>query len=287
MSQRLDVALVARGLASSRSQAQALIRAGLVRVDGEPATRPAQQIGEEPISVEGSGVGSEAEWIRRGWVGRGAVKLDHALHTFKVRPAGLRCLDVGASTGGFTQVLLEHGAASVIALDVGHGQLDERISRHPDVRELSGVSVRDVTTELLGGEADLVVGDLSFISLRLVLPALAPVTRAGADVVLLVKPQFEVGREGIGSRGVVRSAAARARVLLSLDADARAAGLVPRGLERSPVTGAHGNVEYLWWLRRASHPGACLSAPAGMMCCGPAPTVLAHRIRALTQEEDG
>ena len=286
MSQRLDVALVSRGLAPSRSQAQTLVRSGLVLVDGHVTTRPSHPVDGQRITLEGTGSGGDAEWIRRGWVGRGALKLEHALRTFGVDAGSRRCLDVGASTGGFTQVLLEHGARSVISLDVGQGQLDPMLARDPRVTDLQGVSVRDVAAADLGGPVELLVGDLSFISLQLVLPVLTELTQPGADLVLLVKPQFEVGRTALGKGGVVRSGAARHQVLVDLDLRARGCGLCPQGLERSPVRGGHGNVEYLWWLRRGVHPRPGEDRPDGMMGCGPAPDVLAARARALTQEED-
>lgn len=291
MSERLDVALVARGLATSRTQAQTLVRSGLVRVAGAPVTRPAAQVGDELLEVTASGDAGEAEWIRRGWVGRGALKLHRALEVFDVRVSGRRCLDVGASTGGFTQVLLEHGAAHVVALDVGHGQLEAWLAGDPRVQERSGVSIRDVGPEDLDGPVDVLVADLSFISLRLVLPVLPRLVREGGDLVLLVKPQFEVGREALGKGGVVRSARQRERVLRDLDQVARRVGLVPVDLEHSPVTGSSGNVEYLWWLR-AAHPEPRLSGAEGMMGRGPetpppGPDEMARRVHDLTQEEDG
>lgn len=283
---RLDQALVARGLARSRTQAQQLVRAGLVLLDGTVATRPATTV-EDTATVElteaPTGQDTSAvDWITRGWVGRGAVKLQHALDRWA--PQGLtvrdaRCLDVGASTGGFTQVLLEHGARHVVALDVGHDQLAAQVRDDPRVQDLSGTSIRDVDPldPALGGPFDVVVADLSFISLTLVLPTLAPLTRAGGHLVLLVKPQFEVGRHGLGKGGVVRSSAARSAVLAALDPLARQAGLHPVDLERSPVTGGSGNVEYLWWLR------VC---PPGMMDCGRTVAQLAVRREELRREEE-
>lgn len=285
---RLDHALVVRGLARSRSQAQQLVRAGLVRVDGAVVTRPARQVGPHTdLAVEGSSDPSstaaalgDAGWITRGWVGRGAVKLEHALRRWEpdgLTVAGRRCLDVGASTGGFTQILLEHGARHVTALDVGHDQLDERVRDHPRVTDLSGTSVRDVDADLIGGRVDVLVADLSFISLSLVLPTLATLVVDEGHLVLLVKPQFEVGRQEIGRTGVVRSAQARARVLERLDALAREVGLSPVDLERSPVTGGTGNIEYLWWLR---------VPPDGMMDWGRPPAELEARRRELRGEEE-
>jgi 23S rRNA (cytidine1920-2'-O)/16S rRNA (cytidine1409-2'-O)-methyltransferase len=277
---RLDTELVARGLARSRTQAQALVRDGLVRLEGKTVTRPATPVGpEQELSVEPDPTATSA-WITRGWVGRGAVKLDAALQAWEpqgLRVRGRRCLDVGASTGGFTQVLLEHGAASVVALDVGHGQLDPRLVADPRVTDLSGTNVRTVSTSDVGGPVGVVVGDLSFISLRLVLPVLPGLVDDDADLVLLVKPQFEVGREALGSEGVVRSARARRDVLLAVTARAREQGLAVLDLARSPLTGEAGNVEYLLWLRPCR---------TGMIGWGLAPEELAQRCHDLSQEED-
>lgn len=289
--ERLDQALVGRGLARSRSQAQQLVRAGLVQVDGAVVARPARLVGPGSQVVIGSAAeGADgtvpaedlagAGWITRRWVGRGAVKLDHALGRWEpdgLTVAGRRCLDVGASTGGFTQILLEHGAAHVTALDVGHHQLDRRLRDHPRVTERSGTSVRDVDAGTLGGPFDVVVADLSFISLALVLPTLAGLTCVEGHLVLLVKPQFEVGRDELGRSGVVRSARARARVLDRLDAQARDQGLSPVDLDRSPVTGTTGNIEYLWWLR---------VRPPGMMDWGRPPAELEARRRELRGQEE-
>lgn len=285
MTSRLDVALVTLGLAASRTQAQTLIRAGVVRVGGVTAHRASLRIDDEQVELEGSGVGGDAEWIRRGWVGRGALKLDHALSRWPVPITGRRCLDVGACTGGFTQVLLERGAGTVLALDVGHGQLDAALAGDPRVVDLSGVSIRDVVAADIGGPVDVLVSDLSFISLAVVLPLLPALCRDGADLVLLVKPQFEVGRGGLGKGGVVRSADRREKALADLDLQARQVGLAPIDLDHSPITGGNGNIEYLLRLRRCSHPGTCPDPVDGMMGCGPSPQESAVRRKALTQEE--
>lgn len=286
---RLDQALVARGLARSRTQAQQLVRAGLVLVDGAVVTRPAAPVGEDSRLGLGDAAGledtAEAGWITRGWVGRGAIKLEHALGRWEPlghAVSGARCLDVGASTGGFTQVLLEHDAAHVVALDVGHDQLAPSLREDPRVTDLPGTSIRDVdpadpADPALGASFDVVVADLSFISLRLVLPTLARLTVDRGHVVLLVKPQFEVGRAALGRGGVVRAPSARAQILEELDPVARAAGLTPVDVERSPVTGGSGNVEYLWWLR------VC---PSGMMDCGRTVADLEARREELRQEEE-
>ncbi|ANS77559.1 RNA binding methyltransferase FtsJ like [Serinicoccus hydrothermalis] len=286
MSTRLDRALVQRGLAPTRTQAQLLVRDGLVHVDGEETRRAAHPVPDDAeITVVGAGTGTEAEWVRRGWVGRGAVKLAAALEAWPdLVVRGRRCLDVGASTGGFTQVLLEHGAASVVALDVGHDQLAQALRDDPRVLDLSGVSVRDVDEDAVGGPVDVLVGDLSFISLRLVLPVLAGLVRRDGDLVLLVKPQFEVGADALGRGGVVRSARQREEVLLALDDEARRCGLAPQDLRRSPLRGGTGNVEFLWRLRRCSHPAPCPPS-AGMMGCGPGRTQMAALARTRAQED--
>ncbi|KUG54236.1 hypothetical protein AVL62_03065 [Serinicoccus chungangensis] len=288
MSDRLDRALVARGLASSRTQAQLLVRDGLVRVGGQTVRRPAHPVAaEDDVRVEGSGDGTESAWVRRGWVGRGAVKLAHALEAWPevgARVPGRRALDVGASTGGFTQVLLERGAQRVVALDVGHGQLSPVLREDPRVEDRPGISVRDATPGSLGGPFEVVVADLSFISLSVVLEQIAGLAAPGADLVLLVKPQFEVGAQALGRGGVVRSPAQRERVLRQLDVQAPQHGLSPQDLLLSPLRGASGNVEYLWWLRRCAHPGPCPGG-GGMMGCAPGRTGMAALIRARAQED--
>lgn len=194
------------------------------------------------------------------WVSRAAGKLLAALDAWGpdgLSASGRLALDVGASTGGFTQVLLHHGAEQVVALDVGHGQLVPALADDPRVHELSGTSIRDVDPASLrtsgallpDGRADLVVGDLSFISLTLVLNGLADLVRAHGDVVLLVKPQFEVGRGRLGKKGVVTNAAHRTEALRAVVMEAERVGLGVRGLMVSPVSGGEGNIEYLLWAR--------------------------------------
>jgi 23S rRNA (cytidine1920-2'-O)/16S rRNA (cytidine1409-2'-O)-methyltransferase len=200
-----------------------------------------------------------AAGARTPWVNRGAQKLAHAMTTWPLGVQGRRCLDVGASTGGFTQVLLSEGARQVVALDVGHGQLRPELAADPRVVNLEGRSIRGCRPADLGGTFDAIVADLSFISLGLVLPTLAsllaPATAAQAPwAVLLVKPQFEVGRERLGKNGIVTNPRARADALRTVIADAATAGLHLHGLERSPLTGSHGNVEYLLWVQ--SDPSA-------------------------------
>jgi 23S rRNA (cytidine1920-2'-O)/16S rRNA (cytidine1409-2'-O)-methyltransferase len=245
---RIDAELVRRGLARSRAHAGDLIRAGRVRVEGDPAAKPAQPVAEQtPIDVVG-----EPEDLD---VGRGAAKLRGALADVAelaggVPVRGRRCLDVGASTGGFTQVLLAAGAASVVALDVGHGQLAPAVAQDPRVEERSGTNVRQVTTADFGGGFELVVADLSFISLTLVLPVLAELLLPGGDLVGLVKPQFEVGRERLGKTGVVRSEEQRQEAVESAREAATRCGLTVQAVVPSRTEGASGNLEYFLWARR-------------------------------------
>jgi 23S rRNA (cytidine1920-2'-O)/16S rRNA (cytidine1409-2'-O)-methyltransferase len=242
-SRRLDVELVARGLARSRGQARDLVKGGSVRVDGSAATKVSAPVRADQSLELAAGV--------EGWVSRAAYKLVAALDTFG--PDGLtaadkRCFDVGACTGGFTQVLLRRGAREVVAVDVGHGQLAKDLLGDPRVVERSGVNIRDARAGDLGGPAELLVADLSFISLRMVLPVLRDLVEPAGDLVLLVKPQFEVGRERLGKGGIVRSADHRARAIEGVVAGAREAGLNTLALCASPIRGATGNAEYLLWL---------------------------------------
>ncbi|MCY1160016.1 MAG: TlyA family methyltransferase [Citricoccus sp.] len=249
--ERLDIALTRRGLARSRSEAAGLVTAGEVTVNGAPATKPSQKCHRDDVlalSVQGPRYASRA-----------GHKLAGALEVFAdVVPAGLRCLDAGASTGGFTDVLLRAGATRVVAVDVGHGQLVDELRRDPRVEVHEGLNIRDLTPERIGGTVDLVVSDLSFISLRLVVAPLAAACRAGADLVLMVKPQFEVGREALPRTGVVVDPGARRRAVAGVVEAALGAGLEPRGLARSPLPGQDGNAEFFLWLRRTA-PGT----PAG------------------------
>jgi 23S rRNA (cytidine1920-2'-O)/16S rRNA (cytidine1409-2'-O)-methyltransferase len=247
---RLDVELVSRGLARSRGQARDLVKAGSVFLDGAVAQKVSTAVRFDQRLELAAGV--------EGWVSRAAYKLVAALEAFG--PGGLsvadkRCIDVGAATGGFTQVLLRQGAREVVAVDVGHGQLAQEIAGDPRVIERSGVNVRDVRAGDLGGPAALLVADLSFISLRLVLPVLRDLVEPTGDLVLLVKPQFEVGREHLGKGGIVRSVNSRAGVIEKVVAAAETAGLTAKALCASPIRGATGNAEYLLWLTPRPEPG--------------------------------
>ena len=246
---RLDAELVRRGLARSRGQARELLERGSVLVAGEPAQKPSARVGPED-RVELTAVPDP-------WVGRAAYKLLEALRIFGeqgLRVEGRRCLDVGASTGGFTQVLLHAGAASVVSLDVGHGQLAPSLARDPRVDERSGTNVRDVRPGDLGAAFDLVVADLSFISLRLALAPMLGQLRPDGDLLALVKPQFEVGRDRLARTGVVTSPVEHARVLRDVLFAALDLGLEVAGLVPSPIRGGDGNREYLVWV--SPRPGA-------------------------------
>jgi 23S rRNA (cytidine1920-2'-O)/16S rRNA (cytidine1409-2'-O)-methyltransferase len=235
---RLDAELVRRGLAPSREQAQGDISAGRVLVAGATANKPARLVApEEPIRLLGDGPR---------FVGRGGEKLDAALVRFGIDPTGRRAVDAGASTGGFTDCLLQRGASSVVAVDVGYGQLHERLRADPRVDNRERTNVRTLEPGSIGDPVDLVVADLSFVSLRTVLPALVALATAGADLVLLVKPQFEAGRaEASRGRGVIRDPLVWRRVLEEVRAAASEAGSAMMAVMVSPITGADGNREFL------------------------------------------
>jgi 23S rRNA (cytidine1920-2'-O)/16S rRNA (cytidine1409-2'-O)-methyltransferase len=244
---RLDAELVRRGLARSREHAGRLIAAGRVTVGGATATKSATQV------ETGAAVVVAEDAADPDYVSRGGHKLAGALAAFAPRGltvAGRRALDAGASTGGFTDVLLRAGAARVVAVDVGYGQLAWSLQSDERVLVRDRTNVRELTLEQIGGEpVDLVVGDLSFIPLGLVLPALARCAAPGADLVLMVKPQFEVGRERLGSGGVVRSPALRAEAVRTVAGQAAELGFGVLGVTASPLPGPSGNVEYFLWLR--------------------------------------
>jgi 23S rRNA (cytidine1920-2'-O)/16S rRNA (cytidine1409-2'-O)-methyltransferase len=246
---RLDTELVRRGLARSREQAAELIAAGRVAVAGQAAGKAATQVGQDAaITVEDAGRGPE-------YASRGGRKLEGALAAFAdLAVDGRRCLDAGASTGGFTDVLLRAGAAHVVAVDVGYGQLAWALRSDPRVTVLDRVNVRQLTPEQVAPAPGLVAADLSFISLALVIPALVSCAAADADFVLLVKPQFEVGKGQVGAGGVVRDPALRAAAVAAVARAGLEAGLGAAGVVASPLPGPSGNVEYFLWLRRAAPP---------------------------------
>ena len=234
---RLDVALTERGLAKSRTRAAALIAAGLVTVNGIPAAKPSQPVKEDDaVAVTGQD---------HGFVGRGGIKLDAALSAFAVDVRDKICVDVGASTGGFTDCLLQHGAAKVYAVDAGHGQLDEKLLRDPRVVNREGVNARGLSQEIIPEPCAVAVLDLSFISQTLVLPALPSILCPGADYIGLVKPQFECGRAALGSGGIVRDRRQHLAALRQVTAALDAVGFGAASVLKSPVTGGDGNTEFL------------------------------------------
>ena len=236
--QRLDAELVRRGLARSREHASDLVAAGRVRVGGATAGKPATQVDLAAAILVEEGDGADD------YVSRGAHKLVGALDAFAVDVTGRRCLDAGASTGGFTDVLLRRGAGHVVAVDVGYGQIAWSLRQDERVTVLERTNVRTLDPEVVAPAPSLVVADLSFISLTLVLPALVRCATPEAEQVLMVKPQFEVGREALGAGGVVRSSQLRADAVRSVATAARGCGLGVRGVAASPLPGPSGNVEY-------------------------------------------
>jgi 23S rRNA (cytidine1920-2'-O)/16S rRNA (cytidine1409-2'-O)-methyltransferase len=235
---RLDADLLRRGLVSSRTEAHQLIGEHRVLVNGAIADKPARQVapGDQVVLV-----GPPPRFV-----GRGGLKLDHALGEFGVDVAGVRALDAGASTGGFTDCLLQRGAIHVVAVDVGHGQLHERLRADPRVTNIERTNIRSITVDRIGGPVELVVGDLSFISLRLVIDPLRSVCQPGASMVLLVKPQFEAGRAEVSrGRGVVTDPDVWSRVRDEVATAIVATGCRVAGWTDSPITGADGNREFL------------------------------------------
>jgi 23S rRNA (cytidine1920-2'-O)/16S rRNA (cytidine1409-2'-O)-methyltransferase len=258
---RLDAELVRRGLARSRDQAAELVTSGHVRVAGRPAVKPA-------TAVESS-VAIVVDDRRPEYVSRGAHKLAGALDTWPVGVTGRRCLDAGASTGGFTEVLLRRGAAQVVAVDVGYGQLDWSLRSDPRVVVQDRTNVRHLSPAAIGGVVSLVVADLSFISLRLVLDSLLACTEPGGDLLLMVKPQFEVGRDHVGPGGVVRDPSLRSAAVQAVAEAAQQRGWGTAGVVASPLPGPSGNVEYFVWLQRDAAP-LRVEALAAAVAEGPA-----------------
>ena len=237
---RLDQLVTERGLAPSRERARALILAGQVTVGGEPVTKAGAQVDDSADVV--------LMTPDHPYVGRGGLKLAHALDTFQIAVSGREALDIGASTGGFTDVLLQRGATRVVALDVGHGQFDWTLRNDPRVVVIERFNARYLTLADIPGPVDVVAIDVSFISLRHILPAIPPLLRPGADVVALVKPQFEAGRAEV-RKGVIRDEAVHLRVVDEIVAAAAGVGLTRMGSTSSPITGQKGNVEFLLHLR--------------------------------------
>ncbi len=247
---RIDAVLVERGLFPSRERARAAVLAGDVRVDGQVAHKAGEQITDEAV-IE------IAERPR--YVSRGGDKLAGALDSFDVEVSGRRALDVGASTGGFTDCLLQNGATSVAAVDVGYGQLAWSLRSDERVEVFERTNIRHADPAALGAPFDLVVADVSFISLRTVFAALVAMMSDSADLLVLVKPQFEVGKGRVGKRGVVKDADAHRDALEGVCASARDAGLIVRGMTFSPIKGPEGNIEFWVWASRQGAP--CAQSP--------------------------
>ncbi len=273
---RLDAELVRRGLARSRDHAAELIADGRVTVSGATATKAATAVTTDVALVV-----APDPALRGGqeYVSRGGHKLAGALAAFLpqgLTVSGRRCLDAGASTGGFTDVLLREGAREVVAVDVGYGQLAWRLQQDERVDVRDRTNVRDLDLEKVGGPVDLVVGDLSFISLTLVLDALIAVADDGADLVLMVKPQFEVGKERVGKGGVVRDPAVRADAVVTVADAAANRGWGARAVTVSPLPGPSGNVEFFLWLRRG--PAAVDRADIEAVVSAGAPGVPSEKV---------
>ena len=242
MKERLDAAVVARGLVSGRDRAKGLIMAGQVYVDGQKADKPGQQVDESSrIEVRGEPLA---------YVSRGGLKLEKAMAAFGLSLEGAVCADIGASTGGFTDCMLQNGAARVYAIDVGYGQLAWKLRGDPRVVNLERTNIRHVTREQVPEELDFISVDVSFISLKLVLPVAWQLLKNRCKAVCLVKPQFEAGRELVGKKGVVRDPATHRMVILHVLEAARELGFRPLALTFSPVKGPEGNIEYLLLLEK-------------------------------------
>lgn len=242
--ERLDVALVERGLAESRAKAQATIMAGLVYVEGQKADKPGLSVTpEQSIEVRGAACP---------YVSRGGLKLEKALRDFGVDPTGYVCSDSGASTGGFTDCLLQQGARKVFAIDVGYGQLAWKIRSDPRVVVMERTNIRNVAPEDLGEALDLSVVDVSFISLKLVLPVIYRLLKPEGQVLCLIKPQFEAGKEKVGKKGVVRDPSVHQQVLEQFLETAAEVGFSVKNLTFSPVKGPEGNIEFLGHLSKAA-----------------------------------
>jgi 23S rRNA (cytidine1920-2'-O)/16S rRNA (cytidine1409-2'-O)-methyltransferase len=244
--ERIDKLLVERGLAASRTRAQALVMAGLVVVNEQRVEKPSETFSAEArIRVRGSDDPAAR------YVGRGGLKLEAALEAFQLDVRDFVCLDVGASTGGFTDCLLQRGARRVVAVDVGHNQIDWRLRTDPRVEVREGVNARHLASEDFAEQFDLAVMDVSFISATKVLPAIVPLLKEAGRVVVLVKPPFEVGRGEVGKGGIVRDATQHARVVEEVNRAARELGLEVIGVIDSPILGAEGNKEFLVLYGRA------------------------------------
>lgn len=242
--ERIDKLLVDRGLVESRTKAQALIMAGAVLVNEQRVNKPSE-LTDPAAEIRIKGADDPAQR----YVSRGGVKLEAALAAFNINVDGLLCLDVGASTGGFTDCLLQHGARRVVAIDVGHNQIDWRLRNDPRVEVREGVNARYLTAQDFTDRFDLIVMDVAFISATKILPAIVPLLQPHGSLVVLIKPQFEVGRNEVGKGGIVREPEKHQRVIAEVNQAAEGLGLRSFGLIESPIKGADGNLEFLAWYR--------------------------------------
>ena len=245
---RLDQLVFEKGYASSREKARALIMSGCVFLDGQRADKPGQQVSPD--------ADPEVRSHELPFVSRGGYKLDKAIRVFGIDPTGKTCIDCGASTGGFTDVLLQHGAAKVYAVDVGYGQLAWKLREDPRVICLERTNLRYVTEEQIPEKLDLAVCDVSFISLRLVMPAVAKLLKPGAEIMCLIKPQFEAGRELVGKKGVVRDSAVHEQVIRGILDFMPTIGFSVCALDYSPITGPEGNIEFLLYMKNTLQDSA-------------------------------
>lgn len=251
---RLDQLVFERGFTESRERAKTTVMSGLVYVNGQKADKPGMPVDPEAkLEVRGDALP---------FVSRGGYKLDKALKVFPVDPAGKTCIDCGASTGGFTDVLLQHGAAKVYSVDVGYGQLAWKLRSDERVVNLERTNLRYVTKEQIPEELDLAVMDVSFISIRLVLPAVKELLKPGADYICLIKPQFEAGRDEVGKKGVVRDPAVHEEVVRGILDFAPTIGFTVMGLDFSPIRGPEGNIEYICWLKNGEYEAAAVDPAA-------------------------
>ena len=244
---RLDAELVSRGIARSRQRAKEMIQAGSISVNGSSITKASAEVSPDDV------IESSEEEL---YVGRGALKLEKAAAEFGLDFDGKICIDIGASTGGFTDLMLSRGAAKVFAVDVGHGQLAEKLRSDPRVVNMEGTDIRTVSAEDLGGCADIITVDVSFISLKMILPKVYELLNENACAAVLIKPQFEAGRSGISKNGIVKDRKVHLRVLREIDEFARETGFVCEKYTYSPVKGGSGNIEYLVKLCRSGAPAA-------------------------------
>ena len=251
---RLDQLVFERGFTESRERAKTTIMSGLVFVNGQRADKPGTPVDPEAqIEVHGDAIP---------FVSRGGFKLDKALKVFPVDPTGKTCIDCGASTGGFTDVLLQHGAAKVYAVDVGYGQLAWKLRNDPRVVNLERTNLRYISEEQIPEPLDLAVMDVSFISIKLVLPAVQRLLKLGADYICLIKPQFEAGREEVGKKGVVRDPLVHEEVVSGILSFVPSIGMTVMGLDYSPIKGPEGNIEYICYLKNGEYKGPELDVKA-------------------------